>query len=107
MKDNKSTKPAHKQGTSWKTAFRAPSYEEADHRRNKLLQGWNAEGVKNMQIKVKWLASTGSFIVKTRQDPTATPEPKKKSEKKGEKKGRRDSRDRKGRRSSTRQEQKG
>jgi len=105
MKDNKSTKAVHQQGVPWKTAFRASSYEEADQRRNELLHGWNTEGVKNMQIKVKWLASTGNFIIKVRRDPTVTPEPKK-PEKKGEKKGRRDKRDRKGRRAATRQEQK-
>jgi len=106
MKDNKQTNSPSKQGVPWKTTFRASSYEEADRRRNELLHGWNAEGIKNMQVKVKWMASTDSFIVKTRLDPKAAPEPKKKSEKKGDKKGRRDKRDRKGRRSSTKQDQK-
>ena len=85
MKDNDLNEKTHKQGPPWKTSYRAINYEDADKRRNELLHGWHAEGIKDMQVKVKWMASTDSFIVKTRKNPSS-PKPKAKKTKSKSKK---------------------
>ena len=82
MKDKDLDKRVNKQGAPWKTAYRAVNYEDADNRRNELLHGWKSEGVSDMQVKVKWMPSTDSFVVKTRKNPASSKPAKKKPAKK-------------------------
>ena len=60
-----------KPGKPWKNESYHSSYEGADAVRNKLLRIWEAdESHKGMQVKVKYMPSRASFVVKTRLHPS-------------------------------------
>ena len=71
-------KPIIKAGPPWKTVFSTSAYVDANEHRNKLLEGWKSNNVKDMQVKVKWLPSKGQFTVRTRADPSSVPSVSKK-----------------------------
>lgn len=79
MKNEKSPETSHKQGPPWRTVYRASSYAEADLHRVKLVKEWDEAKTDNMQVKVKWMSSTDSFIVKTRKDPSVSSSKEKKT----------------------------
>ena len=56
----------HKEGSPWKIVERFLTFEEADRRRNELLEE------ENLQVRVKWLRSATQkiYAVKTRTDPS-------------------------------------
>lgn len=58
-------------GKPWKNEFTAPSFEEADSKRNKILKSGK------VQVKVR-RRSDGTFIVKTRDLEISKPTSKKK-----------------------------
>lgn len=55
-------KTEHKQGRSWKVIFRSRVFEEADLERKKIL-----EDMPECEVKVKFLNSQDTFVVKLRQ----------------------------------------
>ena len=67
-----------KPGRPWKNESYHASFEEADAMRNKLLRIWEADDThKGMQVKVRFMSSRSSFVVKTRLHPDFTPVGKK------------------------------
>ena len=66
MEGNKMT---HVEGPPWKVTARFNTFEEADSKRNELLEE------KDLQVKVRWLrgATHKCFAVKTRLDPAKQP----------------------------------
>ena len=65
----------HIEGPSWKIFARFSTFEEADTKRQELL-----ETEEDLQVKVHWLRSTTHkvFAVKTRLDPAKAPPPARK-----------------------------
>ena len=59
----------HVEGPPWKATARFSTFEEADTKRNELLED------KDLQVKVRWLRATThkSFTVKTRLNPAKQP----------------------------------
>ena len=54
----------------WKNDSFHSSYDEADQKRKKLLSLWEGNSThEGMQVKVKYLSSRNSFVVKTRLHP--------------------------------------
>ena len=53
----------HEEGPSWKIAERFATFEEANHKRQALL---NEE---DLQVKVQWMRKRDDFAVKTRANP--------------------------------------
>ena len=83
-------KPVHT-GKLWKYDSFYETYEEADLKRQKLLQIWDKnEEHKGMQIKIKRLNSRNQFVVKTRLHPDF--EPVKKEKKKNVKRSKKNKR---------------
>ena len=54
----------HKEGPSWNITSRFATFEEADRKRQELL---NEE---DLQVKIQWMRKRNDFAVKTRVDPT-------------------------------------
>lgn len=82
-------KPVHT-GKLWKNDSFHQTFEEADLKRQKLLQIWNTNKEhKGMQVKVKRLASRNQFVVKTRLHPDFGPVKQKKKNVKRNKKNKR------------------
>jgi len=54
----------HEEGRPWKITARFATFEEADHKRQELL---NEE---ELQVKIQWMRKRDDFAVKTRVDPT-------------------------------------
>jgi hypothetical protein len=55
----------HSAGAPWDTYKRFPSYKEANTARHVLL-----EETEKLQVKIKWMAKTDTYAVKTRDDPS-------------------------------------
>ena len=55
----------HKEGPSWNITSRFATFEEADCKRQELL---NEE---SLQVKIQWMRKRDDFAVKTRTSPTA------------------------------------
>ena len=53
----------HKEGPSWNITSRFATFEEADRKRQELL---NEE---DLQVKIQWMRKRDDFAVKTRPDP--------------------------------------
>ena len=65
-------------GKPWKNESFHKTYEEANKIRNKLMSIWESnESHKGMQVKVKYMPSRDSFVVKTRLHPDYEPVKKK------------------------------
>lgn len=69
VKIEETLSPLH--GKPWKNEFTAPSFEEADSKRNKILK------LGKVQVKVK-RRGNGTFVVKTRALEVIKPPSKKK-----------------------------
>jgi len=65
----------HEEGPPWEVTGRFATFEEADSRRQELL---NED---DLQVKVQWMRKREDFAVKTRRDPTAAVAAAKKEEK--------------------------
>jgi len=70
----------HAEGAPWDTFKRFATFQEADAVREEIL----TEG--NLQVKVRWLAKTGTYAVKTRLDPSSALAEAKREEKRKRKK---------------------
>jgi hypothetical protein len=82
-------KPVHT-GKLWKNDSFYQTFEEAELKRQKLLQVWkDNEEHKGMQVKVKRLTSRNQFVVKTRLHPDVEPIKKEKKNVKRNKKNKR------------------
>ena len=75
-----SDKVPQKEGPPWKKVARYNTFEEADQKRNELLEE------ENLHVKVHWLQKNNHFAVKTRFDPEAIALLEKREEKKRRKK---------------------
>jgi len=74
----------------WKNESFHTSYKEADAKRNKLISLWKDNSShEGMQVKVKFMASRESFVVKTRLHPDYEPIKEKKKNAKRNKKNKR------------------
>jgi len=70
--------PIIKHNKPWKNESFHDLYEDANKKRNKLLQIWEGNIIhKGMQVKVKFLPSREKFVVKTRLHPDFEQEKKK------------------------------
>ena len=76
----------------WKNESFHITFEEADSIRNKLLRIWSSsEEYKGMQVKIKYLPSRNSFVVKTRLHPDFEEKKKEKKNGKNRKRNKKDS----------------
>ena len=79
----KEDKPKQKPGKPWETVGRFLSFEEAEDKRNQLLQTWERDNIRGMQAKIRRTNSPIGFVVKARLHPDF--EPKKEVKKKNAK----------------------
>lgn len=70
----------HVEGPSWDTFKRFATFQEAATARQEIL----TEGI--LQVKVRWMAKTDTYAVKTRLDPSSTLAEEKREEKRKRKK---------------------
>jgi len=90
MSEEEIVKPVHT-GKLWKNDSFYQTFEEAELKRQKLLQIWGiGEEHKGMQVKVKRLRARNQFVVKTRLHPDF--EPVKKEKKKNVKRSKKNKR---------------
>lgn len=90
MSEEEEVKSAHT-GKLWKNDSFYQTFEEAELKRQKLLQVWNNnEEHEGMQVKIRRLRARNQFVVKTRLHPDF--EPVKKEKKKNVKRSKKNKR---------------